>query len=68
MSYLPEATTRAFRFSLTFLLLGAVATVQTGSSQVLVSPVRVAPLPNLTAPAQNGSAVHVISSEGHLLQ
>ncbi len=47
MSYLAGATTRAFRFSLTFLLLGAIPSAQTGSSQVPVSPVRVAPLPTL---------------------
>jgi polysaccharide biosynthesis/export protein len=64
MIYLAEATTRAFRFCLSFLLLGAVASAQTGSSQVPVSPVRVAPLPNPIVPGQNGSAVHVIPAEG----
>ena len=64
MSYLAGATTRAFRFSLTFLLLGAIPSAQTGSSQVPVSPVRVAPLPTLIVPGQNGAAVHVISTEG----
>jgi len=64
MSYVVGATTRAFRFSLTFLLLGAVASAQTGTSQVPVSPVRVAPLPTLILPGQNGAAVHAISTEG----
>jgi hypothetical protein len=39
MYYLAEITNRAFRFSLTFLLLGAVALAQTGTLQVPVSPV-----------------------------
>jgi len=64
MYYLAEATSRAFRFSLTFLLLGAVASAQTGTSQVPVSPVRAAPLPTLIVPGQNGAAVHAISIEG----
>jgi polysaccharide biosynthesis/export protein len=64
MYYLAEATTRAFRFGLTFLLLGAVALAQTGTSQVPVSPVRAAPLPTLIVPGQNGAAVHSISTDG----
>jgi polysaccharide export outer membrane protein len=64
MYYLAEATTRAFRFGLTFLLLGAVAPAQTGTSQVPVSPVRAAPLPTLIVPGQNGAAVHSISTDG----
>src|SRR5260370_16141641 len=64
MSYIAGATTCAFRFSFTFVLLGAIPSAQTGSSQVPVSPVRVAPLPTLIVPGQNGAAVHVISTEG----
>src|SRR5260370_35664019 len=61
---LAEATTRAFRFSLTFLVLGAVAQAQRGTPQVRVSPVRAAPLPTLIVPGQDGAAVHSISTEG----
>jgi polysaccharide biosynthesis/export protein len=64
MYYLAETTTRAFRFSLTLLLLGAAASAQTGTSQEPVSPVRAAPLPTLIVPGQGGSAVHAISTEG----
>src|SRR5438552_3154808 len=64
MQRLPGATTRAFRFGLTFLLLGAVAQAQTGTPQVPVSPVRAVPLPNLIVPGQDGAAVHSISTEG----
>src|SRR6202011_3067275 len=64
MYYLAEATIRAFRFSLTFLLLGAVAQAQTGTPQVPVSPVKGAPLPTLIGPGQDGAAVHSISPEG----
>src|SRR4030088_3476840 len=64
MYYLAEATIRAFRFSLTFLVLGAVAQAQTGTPQVPVSPVRAAPLPILIVPGQDGAAVHSISPEG----
>src|SRR5260370_14983640 len=64
MHYLAATTTRAFRFSLTFLLLGAVALAQTGTPQVPVSPVRAVPLPTLIVPGQDGAAVHSISTEG----
>jgi polysaccharide export outer membrane protein len=64
MQRLPGATTRAFRFSLTFLLLGAVTQAQTGTPQVPVSPVKAVPLPNLVVPGQDGAAVHSISPEG----
>ena len=64
MHYLAETTTRAFRFGLTFLLLGAVAQAQTGTPQVPVSPVRAAPLPTLIVPCQDGAAVHSISTDG----
>src|SRR5258708_33650509 len=64
MYYLAEATIRAFCFSLTFLVLGAVAQAQTGTPQVPVSPVRAAPLPTLIVPGQDSAAVHSISTEG----
>src|SRR5260370_18948508 len=64
MSDLAGATTHVFRFSLTFLLFGAVASAQTGTSQMPVSPVRAAPPPTLIVPGQNGAAVHAISTEG----
>jgi len=64
MYCLAATTTRAFRFGLTFLLLGAVAQAQTGTPQVPVSPVRAAPLPALIVPGQDGTAVHSISTEG----
>ncbi len=55
--------TQAFVVSITFLLSGAASLAQAGSTQSPVSTVRVAPLPNLIAPGQNGAAVHVISAE-----
>src|ERR1700731_3875721 len=61
MYYLAEVTTRAFRFSLTFLLFGSIALAQT---QAPVSPVRAVPLPTLIVPGQDGAAVHSISTEG----
>jgi hypothetical protein len=64
MYYLAETANRAFRFSLTFLLLGAVALAQAGTPQVPVSPVRAVPLPTLIVPGQDGVAVHSISTEG----
>src|SRR5260370_16320467 len=64
MHDLAATTTRAFRFGLTFLRLGAVAEAQTGTPQVPVSPVRAAPLPTLIVPGQDGAAVHSISPEG----
>src|SRR5947209_19508352 len=64
MYCLAEITKRAFRFSLTFLLLGAVAQAQTGTPQVPVSPVSAVPLPTLMIPGQDGAAVHSISTEG----
>jgi polysaccharide biosynthesis/export protein len=60
MYYLAEVTTRAFRFSLTFLLFGSIAPAQT---QAPVSPVRAVPLPTLIVPGENGAAVHTISTE-----
>jgi polysaccharide export outer membrane protein len=64
MSYLARATTHVFRFSLTFLLLGTLASGQTGSPQVPLSPVRAATMPTPISPGQNGAAVHVMSAEG----
>src|ERR1700745_2911208 len=63
MSYLTRITTVALCFSVT-LLAGAFASAQTTTSQVPVSPVRVAPLPTLIVPGQNRTAVHAISTEG----
>jgi len=63
MYYLAGVTTRAFYFSLTFLLLGSIMSAQMGTSQAPVSPVRTVPLPTLTVPGQNGTAVHTISTE-----
>jgi polysaccharide biosynthesis/export protein len=62
--YLAEVTTRAFHFSLTLVLLGSIASAQTGTPQAPVSPVRAAPLPTLIVPGQNGAAVHAISTDG----
>src|SRR5215469_10186472 len=64
MHRLPGVTTRAFRFGMTFLLLGAVTQAQTGTPQVPVSSVKAAPLPNLIVPGQDGAAVHSVSTEG----
>ncbi len=64
MSYLARATTRGFRVSLTLLLLGTLALAQTGSPQVPISPVRVAPMPTPIAPGQNGATVRVMSADG----
>ena len=64
MYSLAEIKNRAFRFSLTFLLFGAVAQAQTGTPQVPVSPVRAAPLPTLIVPGRDDAAVHSISPEG----
>jgi polysaccharide export outer membrane protein len=64
MHYLAATTTRAFRFGLTFLLLGAVALAQTGTPQLPVSPVRAVPLQTLNVPGQDGAAVHSVSTEG----
>src|ERR1700731_4312331 len=64
MHYLAATTTRAFRFGLTVLLLGAVALAQTGTPQLPVSPVRAVPLQTLNVPGQDGAAVHSVSTEG----
>jgi polysaccharide export outer membrane protein len=64
MYYLAATTNRAFRFSLTILLLASVASAQTVPSQAPLSPVKVAPLPTVIVPGQDGAAVHSISTEG----
>ena len=55
---------RAFRFTLTLLLLGTLAPAQTGSPQLPSSPVRSAQVPAPIAPGQNGAAVHVMPVDG----
>jgi polysaccharide export outer membrane protein len=64
MYYLAATTNRAFRFSLTILLFASVASAQTVPSQTPLSPVKVAPLPTVIVPGQDGAAVHSISTEG----
>lgn len=65
MDYLIGSVAYVFRSSLAFLLIGAiVAPAQTSSPQTPVTPVRLPALPNLIAPGQNGSAVHVLPTEG----
>ncbi len=63
MFRLLKAVTHVFRLSLMFLLFGAVVWAQTGTPQVLVSPVKIAPS---SAPVvgQNGHLVHVMPTEG----
>ena len=65
MDYLTGSAAYVFRLSLAFLLIGAaVAPAQTNSPQAPVTPVRLPAPPNLIAPGQNGSAVHVLPTEG----
>jgi polysaccharide export outer membrane protein len=64
MYSLAETTNRAFRFSLTVLLLASVASAQTVPSQAPLSPVKVNPMSTPIVPGQDGAAVHSISPEG----
>ncbi|MBS1801654.1 MAG: polysaccharide biosynthesis/export family protein [Acidobacteria bacterium] len=63
MSYIAGTTTNALRMGLALLLLGALASAAQ-TTQEPTSPIRVAPLPTLIAPGQNGAAVHDISKQG----
>jgi polysaccharide export outer membrane protein len=63
MHRLVKVRTRVFHFSFAFVLLGSIASAQTGTAQVPVSPVKAVPLPTLILPGQSGAAVHAPSTE-----